>query len=92
MNGATFRNAGPALHALGWRPFPADSRCEDAAHHRMEPAVQPEGGMTGEELDELDRACGDDACSIAVRPDLLVVDPMWRERQTRLPGSRRWPT
>ena len=75
MNAATFRDAGPVLHAQGWPSFPADSEAKTPRITGWNLLCQPDGGMTGEELDELIACCGDDACSIAVRPDLLVVDP-----------------
>ena len=74
MNGATFGNAGPALLAQGWRPFPVDAAAKTPRITGWNLLCQPEGRMTDDELAELTRACGEDACSLAVTPDLFVAD------------------
>jgi hypothetical protein len=78
----TFRNAGPVLRARGWRPFPSDAAAKIPRVIGWSALCQPDGGMTDEELQELFEPCGEDACSIAVTPDLLVVDTD-EERRTQ---------
>jgi hypothetical protein len=62
------------LHALGWRPFPVDAAAKTPSITGWNLLCQPEGRMTDDELTELIRDCGEDACSLAVTPDLFVAD------------------
>ena len=74
MTATTFEVAGPVLHASGWRPFPADAAAKKPSITGWNLLCRPDGWMTDDELQELIEACGEDACSIAITPDLFVVD------------------
>jgi hypothetical protein len=70
----TFKSAGPMLLASGWQPFPADAAAKKPSISGWSLLCRPDGWMTDDELQELLESCGEDACSIAITPDLFVVD------------------
>src|SRR4051812_5336874 len=74
MTVTTFGDAGPVSYGLGWRPFPADAAAKKPSITGWNLLCQPDGRMTDEELAELVDMCGEDACSLAIPPDLFVAD------------------